>query len=328
MASMNTLAGVRQGALILAMGVLFGSMVHAQGTGGVQGTVVAENAVPVAAATVKARNTATNTIFTVTTNVRGEYKLYLLPPGTYQVTAVAPTFGPSIVTVTVTLGDASTVNFDPSTPRVPNRPVAAGLAAIRFEGSFRVGWTFADGVSASAPVTGSDGNIYNRVDPTDSISWGFTLGMFLNRHLEAEFIVDRQPTTLEASGTRTVEIDSLVIRNYHGTLAYNFGSGSSSVRPYFFGGVGASSYSSLSYVGADGKTRDIDGQTRTSTTFGGGVKVYKGRIGARAEMRMTPAYIKSDATGWWCDPYWGCYVTSKSQYASQIQLTGGVTVRF
>jgi hypothetical protein len=58
------------------------------------------------------------------------------------------------------------------------------------------------------------------------------------------------------------------------------------------------------------------------------VKVYKGRIGARAEVRMTPTYIKSDATGWWCDPYWGCYATSKSQYAGQIQMTGGVTVRF
>jgi hypothetical protein len=177
-------------------------------------------------------------------------------------------------------------------------------------------------------VTASDGNIYNRVDPADSMSWGFTLGVFLNRNFEVEFIFDRQQTTLEASGTKTVEIDSLSIGNYHGTLAYNFGSGDSSVRPYFFAGAGATSYSPLSFVGADGKAREIAGQTRLSPTFGGGVKVYRGRIGARAEVRMTPTYIKSDATGWWCDPYWGCYVTSKSQYAGQIQMTGGVTVRF
>jgi hypothetical protein len=125
-----------------------------------------------------------------------------------------------------------------------------------------------------------------------------------------------------------VEIDSLDIGNYHGALAYNFGSEDSSVRPYFFGGAGATSYSSLSFVGADGKAREIAGQTRLSPTFGGGVKVYKGQIGARAELRMTPTYIKSDTTGWWCDPYWGCYATSKSQYAWQIQMTGGVTVRF
>ena len=198
---MNRLAGVTQGALILAMGVLFGAMVHAQGTSSVQGTVVAENAVPVAAATVKARYTATDTTFTVTTNDRGEYKLDLLPPGTYQVTAEAPNFGPALVTVNVTLGATATANFDPSTPAPSNRPVATGLKAIRFEGSGRVGWTFADGVSASSSVTASDGNIYNRVDPADSISWGFTLGMFLNRNFEFEFIFDRQRTTLEASGT-------------------------------------------------------------------------------------------------------------------------------
>ena len=325
---MNRLAGVKLGTLVLAVCVLVGSLVHAQATGSLQGTVVAGNAIPVVAAKVKARHTATNTTFTVTTNDRGEYKVDLLPPGTYQVTAEATNFGPALVTVNVTMGATATANFDPSTPGPSNRPVATGLEAIRFEGSGRVGWTFADGVSAAKSVTASDGNIYNRVDPADSMSWGFTLGVFLNRNFEVEFIFDRQQTTLEASGTKTVEIDSLSIGNYHGTLAYNFGSGDSSVRPYFFAGAGATSYSPLSFVGADGKTREIAGQTRLSPTFGGGVKVYRGRIGARAEVRMTPTYIKSDATGWWCDPYWGCYVTSKSQYAGQLQMTGGVTVRF
>jgi len=199
MTSMNRLAGVKQGTLVLVVCVLVGSLVRAQATGSVQGTVVAGSSIPVAAAKVKARHTATDTTFTVTTNDRGEYRLDLLPPGTYQVTAVGPDFGPALVTVNVTLGATATANFDPSTPAPPNRPVATGLKAIRFEGSGRVGWTFADGVSASSSVTASDGNIYNRVDPADSISWGFTLGVFLNRNFEVEFIFDRQGTTLEAS---------------------------------------------------------------------------------------------------------------------------------
>ena len=326
--SMNRLVAVKQGTLVIAACVLAGALAHAQATGSVQGTVVAGNGAPVAAATVKARHIATDTVFTVTTNDRGAYKMDLLPPGPYQVTAEGPNFGPAVVTVSVALGGTATANFDPSTPGPSKRPVQSGLKAIHFEGSARVGWTFADGVSASEPVTASDGNVYNRVDPTDSMSWGFTLGMFLSRNLEAEFVFDRQQTTLEASGTKTAEIDSLAIGNYHATLAYNFGGEESSVRPYFFGGLGATSYSPLSFVGADGKTREVDGQTRLSTTFGGGVKVYKGRVGMRAEVRMTPTYIKSDATGWWCDPYWGCYSTSKAQYAGQIQMSGGVTVRF
>jgi hypothetical protein len=92
------------------------------------------------------------------------------------------------------------------------------------------------------------------------LSWGFTLGIFLDRDFELEFIVDRQRTTLEASGTEPVKVDSLEIGNYHGTLACNFGGGDSSVRPYFFGGVGATSYSLRSFVGADGDAREIAGQ--------------------------------------------------------------------
>ena len=89
---MNRLAGVRQGTLVVAVCVILGSLVHAQATGSVQGTVVGGNAIPVVAAKVRARHTATDTTFTVTTNDRGEYKLDLLPPGTYQVTAEAPGF--------------------------------------------------------------------------------------------------------------------------------------------------------------------------------------------------------------------------------------------
>jgi hypothetical protein len=62
--------------------------------------------------------------------------------------------------------------------------------------------------------------------------------------------------------------------------------------------------------------------------MGGGVKIYRKQVGARLEARYTPTYIKSQATGWWCDDYWGCYVTEKSQYSTQFELSGGVTVRF
>jgi hypothetical protein len=37
--------------------------------------------------------------------------------------------------------------------------------------------------------------------------------------------------------------------------------------------------------------------------------------------------IKSNAAGWWCDPYWGCYVIEDVQYSSQFQLSSGVTFR-
>jgi hypothetical protein len=46
------------------------------------------------------------------------------------------------------------------------------------------------------------------------------------------------------------------------------------------------------------------------------------------EGRWTPTYIKSDAEGWWCDPYWGCYVVGDAQYSNQFELSGGIVLRF
>jgi hypothetical protein len=51
-------------------------------------------------------------------------------------------------------------------------------------------------------------------------------------------------------------------------------------------------------------------------------------FGIRLEARWTPTYIKSDAAGWWCDPYWGCYVVGDSQYSNQFEVSGGVILRF
>jgi hypothetical protein len=45
-------------------------------------------------------------------------------------------------------------------------------------------------------------------------------------------------------------------------------------------------------------------------------------------MRWTPTYIKTDAAGWWCDPFWGCYLVGNAQYSNQFTFEGGVTFRF
>ena len=51
-------------------------------------------------------------------------------------------------------------------------------------------------------------------------------------------------------------------------------------------------------------------------------------LGVRFGARWTPTYIKSDAAGWWCDPWWGCYVVGDAQYSNQFELSGGVAFRF
>jgi len=95
------------------------------------------------------------------------------------------------------------------------------------------------------------------------------------------------------------------------------------------GGLGATHYGSVNFTTAAGTSRTTGGNSQFSTTWGAGVKVYPGKnVGLKLGMRWTPTYIKSDATGWWCDPYWGCYVTGDAQYSNQFEFGGGITLRF
>ncbi|MCG6923670.1 MAG: hypothetical protein LJF15_21665, partial [Acidobacteria bacterium] len=197
----------------------------------------------------------------------------------------------------------------------------------RVELSGTAGWTFSDGVSGAAvnvPGVGS----FDRIDPKDAFSWGLRLGFLVSENSEVGFLFNQQSTSLEIGGTSTFELGDLSLRNYHGYYAYNFGDGDAAARPYVLIGLGATQYGTIN-VSAAGLQRDIDGNTRFSGSGALGVKIFPSpRFGIRLEGRWTPTYIKSDAAGWWCDPYWGCYVVGNAQYSNQFELSGGVTLRF
>jgi hypothetical protein len=209
--------------------------------------------------------------------------------------------------------------------------IAGGASAQdpRVEISGNAGWTLSDGVSGQA-ILAPDGNLYDRVDPKDSFSYNFTLGFFFSENWELEFIYDRQESTLVAGGTAEREVGDLAVSNYHGAFVYNFGDSDASVRPYAFGGLGATSYGRVSFTGITGQPLETDGETQFSSTWGLGVKIYPGRsAGLKLGVRWTPTYIKSDFAGVWCDPYWGwCYTLEDAQYSNQFELTGGITLRF
>jgi Outer membrane protein beta-barrel domain len=191
-----------------------------------------------------------------------------------------------------------------------------------------VGWVFSDGVSGDNFRAG-DGNVYNRVDPKDSFGWGIDIGVFVGPNAEVGFIYTDQPTMLQVSGTNTKDVGDQSTRTYHGYGAYNWGEADAKVRPYFMFGLGMTSYSDVTYTPVAGTARTISGVSRFSTTWGVGAKVYgNGHVGGRVGLHWTPTYIKSDAAGYWCDPYWGCYLVGSAQYANQFSLNGGVTLRF
>ena len=205
---------------------------------------------------------------------------------------------------------------------------AAWAQDPRIEISGTAGWTFSDGVGGETAVSVPGVGVFDSIGPKDAFSWGARLGFNVTPNVEMGFLFNQQSTKYELGGTSNVDIGDVSVYNYHGYLAYNFGDSDASVRPYFLGGLGATQYGKIG-VSVGGSTRELGGETQFSTTWGLGVKLFPGpKVGVRLEGRWTPTYIKSDSEGWWCDPYWGCYVVSNAQYANQFELSGGITLRF
>jgi opacity protein-like surface antigen len=203
----------------------------------------------------------------------------------------------------------------------------SGFAQGKIEATVFGGWTFADGVSGQALVVPSGS--FDRLDPKDGGLFGLGLGILFSDNAEAGFQWTRVSSKLVAGGvfgSRDMEIADMSLNNYHGYLGYNFLEADSKFRPFLYGGLGATHFGSFDVPLASGK---VGGNTQFSTTWGAGVKYYpSSRIGVRFTTSWTPVYIKSDADGYWCDPYWGCYLVGDPQYSNQISLTGGLSFRF
>jgi hypothetical protein len=205
---------------------------------------------------------------------------------------------------------------------------ASSAYAQRVEVSGIFGWTLSDGVTGQA-VLAADGNIYDAVDVKDSASWGFSFGVNATENFEVGFLYGQQMSTAAVEGTRTRELGDLKVNTYHPYIAYNAGPSDAKIRPFIMLGMGATNYGPVSFTQANGTVRETSGETQFSTTWGAGVKVFASpNVGLRVGAQWTPTYIKSDAAGWWCDPYWGCYLVGDAQYSNQFQFNGGITFRF
>jgi hypothetical protein len=206
--------------------------------------------------------------------------------------------------------------------------LVAPMSAQRAEVFGLVGWTLSDGVESDTAVIAGDGNVYDAVDVKDSFHWGLGGGVHVNERFEVGFMFLQQMSTLRIDGTSTLDIGDMNVNSYHPYIGFNFGETDARVRPYVLIGIGATHFGAVDFVDRFGGSRQTPSKTQFSTSWGAGIKAYAGNIGFRAGVQWTPTYIKTDSEGWWCDPYWGCYVVGDPQYANQLHFQGGVTARF
>jgi hypothetical protein len=192
----------------------------------------------------------------------------------------------------------------------------------RVEISGTAGYTFSNGVSGPNTLVPGVGT-FNSISPTDAFSWGARIGFNVNPHFEIGFLFNDQASTLQLGGPINYKVGDESIYNYHGYFAFNFEDPHAAVRPYIFGGLGATDYGSIS-TGLG----NFNGNSRFSTTWGAGVKAWVSQsVGLRAEFRWTPTYITTNSAGWWCG-YYGCYLVGNAQYSNQYELAGGIIFRF
>jgi hypothetical protein len=206
-------------------------------------------------------------------------------------------------------------------------PPTASAQSARVEISGIVGWTISDGVEGDG-VRALDGNIYDAIDVKDAFSWGFGLGFNATENAEVGFLFNQQMSTLGVQGTAEREIGDMTINSYHPYFAYNFFESDAPVRPFILLGLGATNYGSVAFTrpGGSGSTEST---TKFSSTWAIGAKFFASpNVGLRVSAAWTPTYISTEGEGWWCDPYWGCYVVGDAKYSNQFHLNGGITFRF
>jgi len=199
-------------------------------------------------------------------------------------------------------------------------------AQVKFEASFLFGYTFSEGVSGDAVITPS--GTFNSVDVKSGGALGFSVGVVAHNGGEVGFVYSRQMSQLSLSGLNQKDLGDMNIDSYHGYIGYNF-MYDTKMNPYIQIGFGATDYGQVNYTNFAGAPGAINGPARFSANIAAGVKFFvNDHFGFRAGAVYTPTYISSTAEGWWCDPYWGCYLVGDNKYSNQFQLQGGFTVRF
>ncbi|MCZ6878951.1 MAG: outer membrane beta-barrel protein [Acidobacteria bacterium] len=206
----------------------------------------------------------------------------------------------------------------------------------KFELIIDFGYTASGGVDINATDIGG-GVIVDRITPKGGFSYGGTFNVAISEATSLGFQFSQQLSTLEGrvQGGRKEDFSDLSVYNYHGIFTFHAADQDSPVRPFFLVGMGATSYRAdnarnpvnLPEPGSGG----VESRTKFSTTWGGGVKFFLDPgIGFELKARWTPTYIRSNAAGYYCSPFWPwqCWVVGDSQYSHQGEFGGGVVFRF
>lgn len=185
--------------------------------------------------------------------------------------------------------------------------IAAGSApAQSWEASGLAGFTPSVGLEPAPELT--------EVNIRGGFTWGVQGGRFFTPRWGAEIVWTQQDSALEvATPAGAGDLYLITLSQLHANLVYEFGADGERLRPFVFGGGGAT------FLSAD----DLETSTKASFGLGGGLKYFpRASVGVRGQIRYKPTWLKDDAEGV-CDPLGFCQA-----WLQPIELGVAVIIRF
>jgi opacity protein-like surface antigen len=173
------------------------------------------------------------------------------------------------------------------------------------------------GLAAYTPSAGLENQAPELValDIGGGFTWGLQGGWLLTPRWGVEALWTQQASEqkVETDGG-AADLFTMTIRQLHGDVVYHLGAANARLRPFVFGGLGATFFS------AD----HLQSETKFSFGLGGGVKYFlRDAIGVRAHVRYKPTMLNDGDAGRFCDPFGFCQTT-----LHQVEFAGGVVIRF
>ena len=153
------------------------------------------------------------------------------------------------------------------------------------------------------------------LDVGGGFTWGLQAGRLFTPRWGAEVLWTRQSSALKlATDAGSAELFTMAVRQLHGDIVYHLGSPEARLRPFVFGGLGATFFS------AD----HLESETKFSFGLGAGIKYFRwNAVGLRAHFRYKPTMMNDKDAADFCDPFGFCQGTLQ-----QVEFMGGAVVRF
>jgi outer membrane protein W len=173
------------------------------------------------------------------------------------------------------------------------------------------------GLAAYTPSAGLENQApeLSQLDIAGGFTWGIQGARLFTPRWGAEVLWTRQSSALRVgTDAGSADLFTMTIAQLHGDAVYHLGAPDARLRPFVFGGFGATFFS------AD----DLESETKFSFGLGAGIKYFRwNALGLRAHFRYKPTMMNDEDAADFCDPFGFCQGTLQ-----QIEFAGGAVLRF